>query len=125
MRVTRLYAGQDGESHFEEIDIDSELRTSPTGVVAQVSPPLELTHLALREVVTEASDTEPHVAPESLLIVTLTGTAEVTVSDGETRIFGPGSAVLVQDTFGKGHITNRIGTETRRTLVGAMSWEHA
>ena len=47
----------------------------------------------------EASDTIPHNAPKRLLIVQLNGTIEVEVSDGDR--FGPGSAVLVEDTTGK------------------------
>jgi hypothetical protein len=35
----------------------------------------------------------------------LSGTVEVTASDGESRRFGPGSLVLLEDTHGKGHST--------------------
>jgi len=35
----------------------------------------------------------------------LSGTVEVTASDGESRRFGPGSLALLEDTRGKGHST--------------------
>src|SRR5215468_8213673 len=35
----------------------------------------------------------------------LSGTVEVTASDGEFRRFGPGSLLLLEDTHGKGHST--------------------
>jgi hypothetical protein len=46
---------------------------------------------------------------------------EVEASDGEVRRFGPGEAVLVEDTGGKGHITRNVGGKTRRTLVAALT----
>jgi hypothetical protein len=34
---------------------------------------------------------------------------EITTSDGETRLFGPGSMWLLDDTTGKGHNTRVLG----------------
>jgi quercetin dioxygenase-like cupin family protein len=41
----------------------------------------------------------------------LKGTMEITVSDGETRRFEPGSIVLAEDTHGKGHSARRLEPE--------------
>ena len=41
----------------------------------------------------------------------LTGEWEVTASDGELRRFSAGSALLVEDTTGKGH-SSRVVSET-------------
>jgi len=41
----------------------------------------------------------------------LTGEWEVVASDGESRRFGPGSVLLVEDTTGKGH-SSRVVSET-------------
>ncbi len=35
--------------------------------------------------------------------LTLSGEMELTASDGETRVFTPGSVLLMEDTTGKGH----------------------
>jgi uncharacterized cupin superfamily protein len=38
-----------------------------------------------------------------MMFFVLSGEWEVTASDGESRRFGIGSALLVEDTHGKGH----------------------
>ena len=74
-----------------------------------------------RTVLVEASDTIPHNAPKRLLIIQLNGTIEVEVSDGEIRRFGPGSAVLVEDTTGKGHLTRNVSQGVRTTLIAELT----
>lgn len=44
----------------------------------------------------------------------LSGTIEVTVSDGEVRVFGAGSALLLEDIRGKGHFTKVVGDDDWR-----------
>jgi hypothetical protein len=44
-------------------------------------------------------------APFRMLQSYLCGAVEVTASDGESRRFGPGSLLLLEDTRGQGHST--------------------
>lgn len=44
-----------------------------------------------------------HVSSARNMFVVLSGEWEVTASDGESRRFAAGSALLVEDTTGKGH----------------------
>jgi hypothetical protein len=46
-----------------------------------------------------------HPAPFRMLQSYLSGTVEVTASDGQSRRFGPGSLVLLEDTRGQGNST--------------------
>jgi hypothetical protein len=115
----RVYADDAGESHFEDVWLPAERRSSPTGTVEAVAP-LDVAELAFRVVLEEASDTVPHNAPRRLLIVQLDGTVEVEVSDGERRVFGPGSALLVEDTTGKGHLTRSLSGRPRSTLIATL-----
>jgi hypothetical protein len=117
----RIYNDAQGESHFEDLELRSETQLSSTGVTAEVSEPLPAESLFFRHVISEASEVTPHVAPAKLIIVHLEGAVEVEASDGEVRRFGPGEAVLVEDTGGKGHITRNVGGKTRRTLVAALT----
>lgn len=118
MKYTRIYTDADGETHFE--DIAPEMVTERyAGAAWLVSAPMAVRDLRLRRVTTEFPD-EPHVAPRRQIVVTLAGEAEVEVSDGETRRFGPGSVMLVEDTTGKGHRTRRIGDTARETLFIAL-----
>jgi hypothetical protein len=50
----------------------------------------------------------------------LSGTVEVTASDGQSRRFGPGSLVLLEDTRGQGHST-RILDEDVVMLVTRLA----
>jgi quercetin dioxygenase-like cupin family protein len=116
---TRVYADADGETHFEDVRVQAERRSSPTGTVEAVAP-LDVEGLAFRVVLDEASETDPHNAPRRLLIVQVDGTVEVEVSDGETRQFGPGSVLLVEDTTGKGHVTRKVSDGPRSTLIAML-----
>ena len=50
-----------------------------------------------------------HPAPRRQWIFVLGGEAELQVSDGERRTFGPGSILLVEDIEGQGHTTRALG----------------
>jgi hypothetical protein len=117
----RVYAGADGETHFEDVELPRERRESLTGTVDEITAPIAVEGLVFRLVSSEASDTEPHNAPRRLVIVQIDGTVEVEVSDGEKRVFGPGSVLVVEDTTGKGHITRSLSLEPRATLIAALS----
>jgi hypothetical protein len=117
----RVYADEHGDSHFEDVQLPSETQLTPTGVVAAMTKPLDVQGLVFRLVLSEASDTVPHNAPQRLLIVHLEGAAEVEVSDGEKRRFGPGSVLVLEDTNGKGHVTRNVSNRQRWTLVAPLA----
>ena len=52
-----------------------------------------------------------HPAPRRQLLFTLSGKLDVEVSNGEIRVFGHGSIILVEDTTGKGHVSRAISSE--------------
>ena len=111
MRYFRIYAGPDGESHFEDIEVPLE----PGGRQSEFSAPFPATGLSFRR---SAPDQyiDWHPAPRRQFIVTLSGAAEVEASDGEVRQIGPGTVMLAEDTTGKGHITRAIGGVERLSL---------
>ncbi len=114
MDYVRIYSDEHGESHFEDVQLDMTLEDYASAQWL-ISGPHDVSDLRFRRVVTEFPD-EPHLAPRRQFIVALAGESEVEVSDGETRRFGPGSVILVEDTTGKGHTTRRIGETVRETL---------
>ena len=114
MDYTRIYSDEQGDSHFEDLS-PAMVTERYAGAEWLISQPLAVADLWFRQVTTEFPD-EPHLAPRRQLIVALAGESEVEVSDGETRRFGPGSVILVEDTTGKGHRTRRIGDTIRETL---------
>ena len=111
MTYTRLYETDDGESHFEDVEIDLTL--------TDYAPPAEPLFLSAATAATQfafmkapagwSSDWHPSSARN--LFFVLSGEWEVTASDGKTRRFGVGSVLLVEDTAGKGH-SSRVVSET-------------
>jgi hypothetical protein len=108
VQVVRIYTGDDGESHFEDVDI--ELHNG--GVAERISDLWSGTGVQFREVDGDYSR-DFHCAPRRQLVVNLTGSVELEVGDGTTRRLGPGSILLAEDLTGRGHISRNIGGEPR------------
>ena len=109
--VARLYSDEMGESHFgtwEWHAVDTEF--------APPAPPVEVTEpvraeQALMLRIPAGWYGEPHPAPRRQLMVVVMGSVETTASDGETRLFTPGSAILLEDTTGRGHSSRTVDGE--------------
>ena len=105
--VTRIYTGQDGQSHAEEIEMKLSGRTSEmmkaTGVSFSRTPP--------------GTFSDWHVGPRRQYVITLSGRGEIEVAGGKKIAIGPGHINLIEDTTGKGHTTRVVGTEDRVTIA--------
>ena len=116
----RLYADAAGATHFEDVALGTSTERHSSGALTEVSALVPVDGLIFRRVVDEIESDRPHHAPRRMLIITLEGAAAVTVSDGECRVFGPGSVVLVEDTTGSGHVTRPVGSTPRVTLFAPL-----
>ena len=120
-RYVRLFSDAAGGSHFQDIAVspDRELSVPP-------APPLRMRALGPAVAVALVGGDSgwhgevAHPAPFRMLQSYLSGTVEVTVSDGESRRFGPGSLLLLDDTHGRGHST-RILDEDVVMLVTQLA----
>ena len=109
MNVTRIHADQNGESHFEDIEIGlSPLAAASSAAPLNVSSPVVAARMMFVQLPPGWLE-DWHPAPRRQYWVGILGTVEVTVSDGERRRFGPGSVALLDDLAGKGHVTRAIG----------------
>ena len=111
MRVTRIYTGADGETHFADVPVP--LRDA--GRIGRLSERMPAKAVVFRETPPDY-DYDWHPAPERQYIVLLDGEIEITVGDGETRRFGGGEVLLVEDTHGRGHRTRAVDGRVRRSL---------
>ncbi len=111
MQVTRIYTGDDNQSHFEDVEIDLE----DLGMRGQISKPWPAESVMFREV-TGDYNLDFHTAPRRQLVVNLTGSVEIETGDGTVRLMGPGSILLAEDTTGQGHISRAVGGEARQCL---------
>jgi len=107
----RLYTGDDGLSHFEDVDVP----LSESMQASVLSPTMAVTGMNFR-LSPPSYVLDYHPAPRRQFIVNLSGAVEITASDGEVRVFGPGSIMLAEDTSGKGHISKAMGDEERLSL---------
>jgi hypothetical protein len=61
-------------------------------------------------------DLDFHPAPRRQLVVNLDASVEIEVGDGTTRVLGPGSILLAEDTTGQGHKSRAVNGEARKSL---------
>lgn len=109
LRYPRVHAAPDGSTHFEDISVPMTPVVFVPGIpLVDVATGRPVTELQFARVEAGyASDWHP--APRRQFVLVLSGEMEVTVADGESRSFGPGSVFLVEDTAGAGHQTRAVG----------------
>ena len=115
MAIVRVYTGEDGKSHFE--DIEPQLQPlgegwpqdahavvyAPSGVIMRRFDP---------------SRSNPwHHAPGYAAVFNLSGSVEIEVGDGTKRVIGPGDILIAEDVTGQGHYTREVGSEARVSVL--------
>ncbi len=117
MHYHKLYADDDGESHWRLIDVPLEERSfAPPAKAIQVSDQEAAEGLLFLRL--EPGWDEPaHPTPKRQKLICMSGCVRVTASDGEFRDIGPGDVWHMEDTHGKGHHTKAIGDEEFRAVI--------
>lgn len=109
MQYVRLYADADGETHFQQVPLDfNEADYRPPSPMVFVSHALQAGALQFVRTPSGWSGDNIH-PPQHEFFFCLEGQVELRASDGDTRTFGPGDAVLIEDTDGKGHASRVTG----------------
>jgi hypothetical protein len=94
MQFCRMYTGDDGKSHFEDLD-----QTQGSQYF--------LSTITAKALVFKNDDNRDilgwHNAPRRQWCVTLSGTCEIGIGDGTKKTFGPGDVFLAEDVTGQGH----------------------
>ena len=107
VQIVRVYSGDDGESHFEELTADqfaeiaNNVGQGDVNVLQRESP----------------SFSDYHTAPRRQYVVNLAGIAEFETADGSIRRLMPGDVLVAEDLTGHGHIARSIGDEFRMSLA--------
>ena len=109
--ITRLYTGGDGQSHFEDIEVELD----DHGNIGQLSAPRPATGLIFRH--TDGDyHYDWHNAPQRQYIVILEGGLEIEVGDGARRVFTAGDIVLAEDIEGQGHVSRALHGKSRKSI---------
>ena len=107
--IVRLFTGDDGQSHFEDME-------APTEEVHRVATkPGE--DLVFRRSAENSFSDWHHPSRRQYLFV-IEGSMEVTVGDGTTRQFHTGDVLLAEDLTGQGHVTKSLGGSYTSVTMG-------
>jgi hypothetical protein len=118
MRYVRLYAGPDGESHFEDVEVAlTPVDFAPPAPPLNISAFLPAARVGFLSGPPAWRGDAKHPAPRRQFIIYLAGGAGVQASDGEVRHFRAGDVVLLEDTTGAGHLSWAEGDEEVRHVV--------
>jgi len=112
MRIHNLYADENGESHFRDVDIEMT-EHGPDGTTSRRLP---ATGIYFR---TTPADWlfSWHAATRRQYVINLDAPNKITASDGETRIIGVGEIILIEDVHGKGHLSQAVGRMRRSVMI--------
>ncbi|MCH2510637.1 MAG: hypothetical protein VX572_06035 [Chloroflexota bacterium] len=107
MKIVRVFSGDDGESHFEDITpeemvgIANRLGEGDIQLNARQAP----------------SFSDYHTAPRRQYVLHLLGRAEYECADGSKAQMGPGDVLVAEDLTGHGHIARGLGEGERYILA--------
>ena len=111
MRIHNLYADAKGESHWRDIEVDwAESRN-----FSKLSKRMPATGIIFRQTSGDY-DLDWHPAPRRQYIINLDGGVRITASDGEARDIKAGEVILVEDTHGKGHLSQSLDGKLRHSI---------
>ena len=108
--IVRIYTGEDGESHFED------LPQLPPGEVDRIATKSG-EDLVFRHSQEDSFSDWHHPTRRQYLIV-LSGSMEVSVGDASSRQFQPGDVLLAEDMAGHGHQTRAVGGSYQSVSMG-------
>jgi len=110
MKYTRIFADEEGETHFKDVEIELEsVDVAYSESPLYLSPYIHSTQYAFF-VFPSGMHGDWHQAPRKQILFLLSGEMELQVSDGESRRLHAGSIVLTEDKTGKGHMGKVLGS---------------
>jgi len=107
MQIVRVFSGDDGESHFEDVSAEEFAKIANRlgdGAIEVNQRPAP-------------SFSDYHTAPRRQYVVILSGVAEFETADGTKRRLHPGDVLVAEDLTGHGHIARGIGEDLRVSLA--------
>jgi hypothetical protein len=94
MQFCRMYTGEDGKSHFEELEQQQGAKSFDSRIDAKT---LVFKNDDNRDILGW------HNAPRRQWCITLAGSVQIGIGDGTVKTFEPGDVFLAEDITGQGH----------------------
>jgi hypothetical protein len=107
VKVTRLYTGEDGVSHFQEVNVKFSPVPGAPNTVEESEPVSTKKSYVVR--ISPGFFEDWHNADVRRYVITISGRSEVEVAGGQKLIAQPGQVVLAEDLTGKGHTFRVLG----------------
>jgi quercetin dioxygenase-like cupin family protein len=109
MEVTTIMADSSGETSFGVSEVQDEVTAfgpppNPTGLKNDFGAVDSMFTFS----VPAGTNVPAHNAPQPYISIVLSGEAQISTSDGDKRIFGPGEVLFCDDLTGKGHVTRAV-----------------
>jgi hypothetical protein len=107
LALTRMYAGADGQSHVEQVNVNfpAVAAASPTN---EPSAPVKVTSAYIVRVAPGFVEGR-HNADARRYVVPVSGRAEVEVGGGQRFSVDPGRIYIAEDLTGEGHTFRVVG----------------
>ena len=118
MAIFRVYAGSDGQSHFEDVLPRLE-SAGDQSASAELVPDSGI--LVRRFEPGRTNDW--HHAPGRSAVFALSGAVDIEIGDGTVRRLGPSDILLAEDLTGQGHVTREVGPEARVSVFVPLPGE--
>jgi hypothetical protein len=111
-KITRIYAGPDGQSHFEDIDIAMDQKSGRL-ITSELLKATGVKFIG----VDESLPPRWHNAPRRQYVTWPQCRIELEAGDGTKRVLGPGDWLLAEDTTGTGHIARLMSGRNTHIAV--------
>lgn len=116
-KCLRLFSDEDGETHFEEIEMPmTAIQYAPPAPAVLLSESIPATQVSWFRFPSDWNDAA-HPSPRRQLFVVLAGEVEGSTSKGDKRRFRAGDCLLMEDTVGKGHGARPINGEATAIMI--------
>lgn len=113
----RLFADEQGESHFEEQTTEFEMVAyAPPAPALGVSEPMDACRFIFVHFPANWFG-EMHCTPRRQLFFVMDGRVEGTTSTGQVAVVEKGDVVLMEDTHGKGHATRALDGKAAHAVM--------
>jgi hypothetical protein len=125
VKYVRLFADDEGESHFEEVEVE----LTPTDY-APPAPPINVStpspaHQLIFLSVPPGWEGDWHPSPARQFMIFTSGELEIEASDGQVHLFTEGDVGLGEDLYGKGHRSRAVGEANVSAVIVQMPIETA
>lgn len=111
MHYHHLYSDDTGESRWRTVEVDLQEKTFAPPAKAIFVSASESAKSTMFLRLAKGWDEPIHPTPKRQFLIALAGCVEVTASDGEMRVIGPGAVWRMEDRTGEGHHTKVVSDE--------------